>query len=157
VQTIAKDLNRKIYFSATGFVDKGLDFGSGDVNFLKMPKVALLGGDQTSSLGHGEIWHFFEQQIHFPVSAIPTDYFKTVDLTKYTVLIVPDGNYRLFDEGQISALEKWVTDGGRLILIANGAAAFADKKGFALKEFVDEDAKKKQRKRKRSRKKKKVL
>ncbi len=143
VQTIAKDLNRKIYFSATGFVDKGLDFGSGDVNFLKMPKVALLGGDQTSSLGHGEIWHFFEQQIHYPVSALATDYLKTIDLTKYTVLIVPDGNYKLFDEGQLATIDKWVSDGGRLILIANGAAAFADKKGFALKEFADEDAKKK--------------
>jgi hypothetical protein len=143
IQTIANNLHRKIYVSTTGFVDKGLDFGSGDVNYLKAPKVALLGGDQTSSLGHGEIWHFFEQQIHYPVSAIPTDYIKTVDLTKYTVLIIPDGNYRLFDDAQIGVIEKWISDGGRLILIANGAAAFADKKGFGLKEFVDEDAKKK--------------
>jgi hypothetical protein len=143
VQGIARNLNRTINAVATGFVDKGFDFGSGDVNYLKIPKVALLSGDQTSALGQGEVWHFFEQQIHYPVSVIPTDYFKTVDLTKYTVLIVPDGNYRLFDEGQLAAIEKWVSDGGRLILIANAAAAFADKKGFALKEFMDEDAKKK--------------
>ncbi len=143
IQAIAKNLNRKIYAAATGFVEKGLDFGSGDVNYLKMPKVALLGGDQTSSLGHGEVWHFFEQQIHYPVSVIATDYLKDTDLTKYTVLIVPDGNYKLFDEAQLSLIEKWVSDGGRLILIANGAASFADKKGFALKEFLDDDAKKK--------------
>jgi len=154
VQAIAKNLNRKIYFSATGFVDQGMDFGSGDVNYLKAPKIALLGGDQTSTLGHGEIWHFFEQQIHYPVSVIPTDYFKTVDLTKYTVLIVPDGNYRLFDEAQLAVLEKWVSDGGRLILIANGAAAFADKKGFSLKEFNDEDAKKKAEKEQKEQKEK---
>ena len=143
ISTITKNLNRKMYTATTGFVDKGLDFGSGDVNYLKMPKVALLGGDQTSALGHGEVWHFFEQQIHYPVSAIGTDYIRNIDLSKYTVLIVPDGNYRLFDEGLITTIDRWVSDGGRLILIANGAVAFADKKGFALKEFRDDDAKKK--------------
>ncbi len=143
VQAIAKNLNRRIYTTQSGFVDKGLDFGSGEVNFLKAPKVALLGGDQTSSLGHGEVWHFFEQQIHYPVSVIGTDYFKNIDLWKYTVLVVPDGNYKLFDEATLSTIERWVTDGGRLILIANATAAFADKKGFVLKEFADEDAKKK--------------
>lgn len=143
VQSIAKTLNRKIYVAATGFVDKGLDFGSGDVNFLKLPKVALLMGEQTSSLNDGEVWHFFEQQIHFPVNMIGTDYFKNVDLTKYTVLVVPEGNYRLFDELQLASIEKWVSDGGRLIVIAGANSFFADKKGFGLKEFADEDAKKK--------------
>lgn len=143
VQAIAKDLGRNIYVAATGFVDKGLDFGSGDVNYLKIPKVALLAGDQTSSLGHGEVWHFFEQQIHYPLSAVSTDYFKTIDLTKYSVLVIPDGNYRLFDEAQLAIVEKWVGDGGRLILIANSLTSFADKKGFALKQFADDEAKKK--------------
>lgn len=142
IQSLAKTLNRKIYAAATGFVDKGLDFGSGDVNFLKMPKVGLLMGDQTSSLNVGEVWHFFEQQIHFPVNMIGTDYFRNVDLSKYNVLVVPEGNYRILDEAQLTLLEKWVSDGGRLIVIASANSAFADKKGFALKEFVDDDAKK---------------
>ena len=38
-------------------------------------------------------------------------------------------------------VERWVSDGGRLILIAGANASFADKKGFGLKEFVNEDAK----------------
>jgi hypothetical protein len=143
VQSIAKRLTRRIFVSATGFVEKGLDFGSGDVNFLKAPKVALLMGDQTSSLNVGEVWNFFEQQIHFPVSMIGTDYFKNVDLSKYNVLVVPEGNYKIFDEVQLAAIEKWINDGGRLIIMAGANASFAEKKGFALKEFVDEDAKKK--------------
>ncbi|MGC4022519.1 MAG: M14 family metallopeptidase [Cyclobacteriaceae bacterium] len=146
IQTIAKNLNRKIFAAATGFVDKGFDFGSGDVNYLKMPKVALLAGDQTSSLGYGEVWHFFEQQIHFQVTSIHTNYFKNIDLWKYNVLIVPDGNYRLFDEALLSSIDRWVSDGGRLVLIGNATSSFADKKGFSLKEFVDDDAKKKSEK-----------
>src|SRR5258708_31453251 len=100
-------------------------------------------GELTSSQNDGEVWHFFEQQIHFPVNMIGTDYFKNVDLSKYTVLVVPEGNYRLFDEPQLASIEKWVTDGGRLIIIAGANSFFADKKGFGLKEFADEDAKKK--------------
>lgn len=142
VQSTAKTFGRKVYTTTTGYVDKGSDFGSSEVNYLKAPKIALLGGDQTNSLAHGEIWHFFEQQIHYPVSVIGTDYFRNVDLWKYDVFIVPDGGYRMFDESTLSTIDRWVNDGGRLIVIAGGASAFAEKKGFGLKEFVNEDAKK---------------
>src|SRR6185295_14951133 len=98
VQGLAKEMGRKIYTTNTGFVDKGKDFGSGYVNFIKAPKVAVVFGEQTSSLSSGEIWHFFEQQIHYPITQLGTDYIKTIDLKKYDVLIVPEGNYRLFDD-----------------------------------------------------------
>lgn len=142
VQSLAKEHARKVYTSSTGFVDKGQDFGSSDVSFLRMPKVALLGGDQTSSLGHGEIWHFFEQTLHYPINVIGTDYFRSVDMSKYNVLVVPDGYYRMFDEGTLESLQKWVSDGGRLIVLANATTSFADKKGFGLKVYASEDDKK---------------
>jgi Zinc carboxypeptidase len=142
VQALAKQHNRKVFASTTGFVDRGLDFGSSEVNYLKPPKVALLGGDQTSSLGHGEVWHFFEQTLHYPLTILGTDYFRNVDLSKYNVLVVPDGNYRLFDDATLETIGKWVSDGGRLILFANATNTFADKKGFGLKVYANEDAKK---------------
>lgn len=142
IQTLAGSFGRKIYTTATGFVDKGSDFGSSDVNYLPAPKIALLGGDQTASIGHGEIWHFFEQQIHYPITVIGTDHFRNVDLSKYQVLIIPDGNYKMFDEAALGNIDRWVNDGGRLILIAGATSAFADKKGFELKEYATEDAKK---------------
>jgi hypothetical protein len=142
IQSTAKTFGRKIYTTTTGYVDKGSDFGSSEVNYLHTPRIALLGGDQTNSLAHGEIWHFFEQQIHYPVTILGTDYFRNVDLWKYDVFIVPDGGYRLFDEGTLSMIERWVSDGGRLIVIAGGTSAFAEKKGFGLKEFATEDGKK---------------
>lgn len=142
VQSVANSLGRKINGVTTGYVDKGSDFGSSDVNYLEPPKIALLGGDQTSSLGHGEVWHFFEQQIHYPVSALSTENFRSVDLSKYNVLIAPDGNYRMFDEATLGAVDKWVSDGGRLILLASATSAFADKKGFGLKVYASDDAKK---------------
>jgi hypothetical protein len=50
IKNTAKQLNRKIYTASTGFMDKGKDIGSGEVNFLKAPKIAVLFGEQTSSL-----------------------------------------------------------------------------------------------------------
>jgi hypothetical protein len=146
VQTTAKKLGRKIYASTTGFVDKGQDFGSSDVSYLKPPKIAVLGGDQTESLNHGQLWHYFEQQIHYPLTVIATDLFRNADLSKYNVLIVPDGNYRMFDDGTLESIGKWVNDGGRLILLANSTSSFADKKGYGLKVYGSDDAKSKSEK-----------
>lgn len=142
VKSLANKMGRKIYTTETGLVDQGKDFGSGHVNYIKAPKVALLGGEQTSSLGFGEVWHFFEQQLSYPVTVIGTDYFKSVSMEKYDVLIIPPGYYRMFDEDQLNKLGDWVSAGGRLIVTAQAINSFADKKGFALKKYANEDAKK---------------
>lgn len=141
VQTLAGKYGRHLFTATTGFVEKGIDFGSGDVNYLKAPRVALLGGDQTSSQSHGQIWHFFEQQIHYPVTIIGTDYMTNVDLKKYDVFIVPDGSYKLFDETTLTKMQDWVSEGGRLILVEGSVRSFADKKGFGLKEYASEEKK----------------
>lgn len=142
VQSLAKNLGRQIYATATGLVEKGADFGSSDVTYLKAPKIALLGGEQSSSLGYGEIWHFFEQNLHYPITQLWADYFRNANLDKYDVLIVPDGRYRLFDEGTLAQISDWVAAGGKLILIANSNNSFAGKKGFGLQVYASDEAKK---------------
>jgi hypothetical protein len=136
IKKLATEKERKIYTSTTGFVDRGKDFGSSSVGYLRAPKIAVLFGDQTSSLSAGEIWHFFEQQLHYPITQIGTDYFGSIDLNKYDVLVVPEGRYRLFDEGTLDRVSSWVSNGGRLIVIANALTSFAEKKGFALKAYA---------------------
>jgi len=157
VQDIAGEMGRKIYTSATGFVERGKDIGSSEVKYLKAPNIAVLFGDQTSSLSAGEIWHFFEQQIHYPITQIGTDYFKSVDLKKYDVLIIPEGNYRLFDESTLYQVSSWVSAGGKLIVIANGLNAFAEQKGFGLKNYTKESEKSDAEKRDKELKEKEVL
>jgi hypothetical protein len=141
IKNTANQLNRKIYTASTGFMDKGKDIGSGDVNFLKVPRIAVLFGEQTSSLSSGEIWHFFEQQLHYPITQLGTEYFKSIDLKKYDVLIIPEGNYRLFDESTLDLVSTWVSGGGRLIVIANALNSFSEKKGFNLKPYATDDEK----------------
>ena len=133
VATLATNHGRTLHPLKSGYMDSGPDAGSADFVFLKAPKVALLGGDQTNSQNHGQAWHFFEEVLQYPVSVLGTDYFRTVDLWQYQVLVVPEGNYRLFDDELLGTIGRWVADGGRLILIGSANSAFADKKGFGLK------------------------
>jgi hypothetical protein len=141
IKNTAKQLNRKIYTASTGFMDKGKDIGSGEVNFLKAPKIAVLFGEQTSSLSSGEIWYFFEQQLHYPITQLGSEYFKSIDLKKYDVLIIPEGNYRLLDESVLDMITTWISGGGRLIVIANALNSFSEKRGFAIKPYASDDEK----------------
>jgi hypothetical protein len=141
VQALAGAHQRWFLASPTGFVDAGKDFGSGDVAYIKKPRVAVLCGEQTSSLAAGATWHFFEQELRYPITQIGTDYFQTIDLKNYDVLVVPDGRYQLFTEEILKTVSEWVSDGGRLVVSGNALNAFADKNGFALKKYATEDAK----------------
>jgi len=141
ITTLAKEKVRTMYTASTGFVDEGKDFGSADVGFVKAPRIATLVGDQASSLSAGEIWYYFEQQLHYPVTQIGTDYIRTIDLKKYDVLIVPNGSYRIFDESLLEQLNTWVSAGGKLILISGSLNSFNEKKGFGLRTHTNDTEK----------------
>ena len=111
----------------TGFMDKGIDFGSPDVKVV-LPKlqVAMLTGDQTTSLSSGEIWHYFERQLHYPLSLINATDVARIPLKNYQVLILPDGNYRaISDKASVEKLKDFVRNGGKIIALKNALAYMA--------------------------------
>ena len=114
------------YDAETGFVEKGSDFGSSDVHFIHAPKVALVTGAQTSSLGAGEVWHFFEQSLHYPLTLINADDLNRADISKYNVLIFPDGNYNVFSDATLTdKLKLFVRNGNKIIAMQDAVAAMA--------------------------------
>ncbi len=136
----ANKFNRMLVATSSGFSKSGPDFGSPDIKLVSKPKIALLSGDYTSSLSYGELWHFFEQQLHYPVTSINSTDFKDVNLNKYNVLILPNGYYsRLLDADALATLKTWVGNGGKLIAIDGALNAFADKDGFGLKRNKPQD------------------
>ena len=131
---IANKQKRNLTAVATGFVDSGKDFGSYYVKPIHQQKIALLSGDGTSSLSFGQIWHFFETQLQYPVTILNSDYFSGVDFSNFDVIILPDGYYsRILNKDTLGKLKKWVRSGGTLIALKNALTSFADKEGFALK------------------------
>ncbi|MBC7828401.1 MAG: zinc carboxypeptidase [Chitinophagaceae bacterium] len=129
----------------TGFVDKGFDVGSDKVRIIKAPKVALIAGENISSLSMGEIWHFFDVQIQYPVNIVWVNDLNRNILKEIDVLIFPDGNYRYFIEKQMNdALKEWVISGGKIIAMENVVAQMARSEwGIKLKETDDKKDSKK--------------
>ncbi|PRY14241.1 zinc carboxypeptidase [Pontibacter ummariensis] len=134
VRELAQKHQVQLHTTATGFVGSGADFGSGSVRSLKMPKVAVLSGEGISPYGFGEVWHYFEQQIGYPITVLNTSYFSNVPLNEFDVLILPTGSYgKVLDEKTLENVQNWVKAGGKLIAMEGAAAYLAGKKGFNLK------------------------
>ncbi|MDH5597651.1 MAG: M14 family metallopeptidase, partial [Cyclobacteriaceae bacterium] len=133
--------NRNTLPVYTGLSDTGVDLGSNNINYIPAPKVAVLSGNQVSSLSFGEVWYFMEQELNYPVTILDTDYIQSVDLNQYDVFIIPPGYYNLFDESMLNKLGEWVSRGGRLIAIGNALRSFSDKDGFGLKQYKDDKEK----------------
>jgi hypothetical protein len=126
----------------TGLMDKGADFGSSDNRVISSaPKIALISGEQSSSLGAGEIWQFFDQQLDYPITLVNANDLSRFNLKNYQVLIVPDGNYKtLTDKATTDKLKDFVKSGGKLIAVESAADQLAGADwGVKLKEDKTED------------------
>jgi len=133
VQDIANQHNEQLYSAETGFVDSGPDFGANAVSYLKKPKVAVLSGEGTSSTMVGEIWHYFDRQINYPITMLDTDYFNSVNLSDYDVLILPTYYGDKLDDARMKEIREWVSAGGKLIAVGSANHLLAGKEGFGLK------------------------
>lgn len=117
---------------ATGFMDEGPDLGSSSYTLIHAPKVALVGERPTFANEFGQVWHYFEQELHYPLSILRGSDLSRADLSEYNVLILPEGRYR-FSEATREKISEWVAEGGRLIAIGYAVRALADQSQFGLK------------------------
>ncbi|MGM0943625.1 MAG: M14 family metallopeptidase [Bacteroidota bacterium] len=126
----------------TGYMEEGKDFGSPNIRIIQAPKVALVGGQGTSSLSFGEVWHFFEKELDYPLSTLELDNMSRYDLSKYDVIILPSMWGGGLSKAAQDKLMDWTSAGGKVIALDGAVNLFANKEGFALKTFdTDEDKK----------------
>ncbi|WP_179018482.1 M14 family metallopeptidase [Winogradskyella forsetii] len=140
LNAIAQDHAQPLTEIYSGFSQNTPDIGSPDIKLVNKQKVAILSGNGTSSLSYGEIWHFFEQQLHYPLTSINTDDFSNTNLDKYNVLILPNGYYGdVLNDDNMTKLKTWVSAGGKVIAIDGALRSFAGKEGFNLNFKPSED------------------
>ena len=140
LNTIAQEHAQPLTEINTGFSEITPDIGSPDIKLINQQKVAVLSGDGTRSLSYGEIWHFFEKELHYPLTSINTDNLSRTNLNKFNVLIIPNGYYgRVLTEANMTKLKDWVQSGGKVIAIDGALRSFAGKDGFSLKTKDSED------------------
>ena len=140
-EALAAPLNkyrRRAYTSNSGWVTKGHDFGSGEVKVLQAPRIAVLGGEGTSSLSYGETWYYFDQILQYPITRIHTADADGVDWSKYDVVVMPEGYY---SQGGTEGLVNFVRRGGTLIALGDavGVLARSEDYGIVRKTAEEED------------------
>ncbi|NVK48930.1 MAG: zinc carboxypeptidase [Cyclobacteriaceae bacterium] len=142
VTEIANQFGIQLETTMTGYMEEGKDFGSPNIRVIQAPKVALVGGEGTSSLNYGEIWHFFEQELDYPLVNLEMGNLGRYDLSDYDVLILPSTWGGGLNKAAEEKVLDWVRSGGKLIAIDGALNLFANKEGFDLRTYDTEEEKK---------------
>lgn len=123
----------------SGWVEKGPDFGSEYTRYINAPRVALVTGKDVFPESAGEVWSFFDQTLHYPVTQLYASDLGDVDMKTFDVLIFPNGVYTTLSDKSIQdILRNFVRNGGRIVALENAAAQMtAMNWGFKLKPDSD--------------------
>jgi hypothetical protein len=92
-----------------------------------------------SSLAYGEIWHFFEQSLDYPITSFRLSNLDRVFISDYDQLIMPSGTYYNLGEEGKSKLRDFVRSGGKLIVMGAAISNFADLENGQLKAKKQEE------------------
>ena len=127
VNTLSQKMNQEVTPIKTGFASRGNDLGSSKMQLLHRPKVLVLTDEGTSSLSFGEVWYYFEQLLHYPLTKTRVAAFSNINLEHYNILILPEGSYGDMDSSAIDKLKSWVKSGGKVIAIGKAVSILVDK------------------------------
>jgi hypothetical protein len=127
----ANKLHKTVTSVNSGMVTAGFDFGSSNVAIIRQKKVAVLSGEGTSSLSFGEIWHFFETELKYPIHVLNASKLSHLNLSDYDVLILPE--YYTADKESLALISTYINNSGTVIALGSSVSNFADKEGFSLK------------------------
>ena len=128
LQQVASKSHVDITGVSTG-LNNGIDLGSRNFRAITTPKVAMIVGDGVTGNDSGEIWHLFDQRFDMHVTRIDTRYLSSVDLSKYTHIIIPNSSLQ---NKEIEKIKSWVQNGGVVIGYKNTARWLASNNMITL-------------------------
>lgn len=108
----------------TGYNVRGVDLGSSAFRRVEKPRVLVVTGGDVTSTEAGEVWHLFDQQLHYPLTRVDADVFSRVPLQEFNRIVFVSGNYSFLSNRDIDNLKNWVNNGGTLITV-NRASRWA--------------------------------
>src|SRR5690606_10151007 len=132
VQRLAAESGARVVALASARVDEGTDLGSNSVAFIRMPKVALVGGQGINGNSFGFAWFAFDQRIRYPVTTVDVSTLTGPILDEFNVLVLPSAsaaalNSALGEAGR-NRLAAWVRNGGVLITLEGASAWLANER-----------------------------
>lgn len=134
INEIASAEKVEFYSVATGLSESGPDFGSDRMIALKTPTVAMLTGDEVSSLGAGEVWSFFDNDLKYPLTLINAKDAARMDWNAFDVVIMPDGYYSFLENKNAAAsLQRWISSGGKLVALEGAVDQLSSQEWSSVK------------------------
>ncbi len=123
---LAREVGAETVAMESGWVDSGPNLGSERFVRLTLPRVAVAWDEGVSQLSAGSLRYVLEQRIGLPVTPIRTRRLARADLSKYDVLLVPEGNpASVLGEGGARAIRAFVQRGGVLVAVGESLEAFS--------------------------------
>jgi len=107
------------------------DIGSKHFKLLDKPQVAILSQSGINVEDLGSIWHMLDTELGIRHSHLNHEFFNSMDLRQYNVLVVPSRYYGTLSKANISALDNWVKNGGTLIVNGNSAKQLVKEEDFS--------------------------
>jgi hypothetical protein len=123
----------------SGFSDKIGDMGGSYFGLLTAPKVLSIAGEGVNETGAGEVWHYFDKTLQYPVSVVNWENFGQIDLSTYNTLILPEGYYGVASHAEDIA--QWVSKGGRLIAIGSTISSIETDGTLGIEQYTTETEK----------------
>lgn len=150
VRALVQERPIGIFALDSGYASEGSDLGSGVLEPIARPSVAILTREGTDTTAWGSFYFFFDEMYRIPFTPITIDQLRNADLRRYSTIIIPDGGQRssrrglsgkpytwYFREEGTQALESWIRQGGTLITVKGGTGyASASGSGFTSVESL---------------------
>ncbi len=128
---LARDNRVTIVPLQSGWVG-GTALGSEKIHFVRTPKIALVGGNGVGPTSFGMLWHTLDIDTPIPHTVIALDALRNVDLSRYNVLVLPDGDYTArVPKREVEKLQIWLRAGGTIVAV-KGASSFLRSKDVEI-------------------------
>ena len=106
----------------SAFVEQGASLGSGQVRALRAPRVLLAWDAPTVSLSAGWARYVIERRYGQAVTAVRVATLPRTDLSKYDVIVLPQGSYSpAIGAELLRRLKEWISGGGTLVTLGEAS------------------------------------
>ena len=128
LKELASKYGINIFAINTALATDGPDLGSSNFTMLIEPRIAIVSGPPTSTYSFGATWHLIDYKMKSRASLLNAMNLAWQDLSKYNVLILPNGRSmkKILGDNGVENLKNWIDDGGTLISYSNSAAFLSD-------------------------------
>jgi len=99
----------------------GPDFGSAKYPLLRSVQPLIVGGNGIRSYDAGEAWFTLDHRLSMATTIVESERLAGVDLSTFTHVILPNGDYGKMDPLLLERLRDWALAGGIVVAVGGGA------------------------------------